>query len=256
MPTPQRSQPEASLLTPPEPGRFSSGELEGLPEPAQRHLAQAIAPGAPLATSAQLRMRGHIKVGRWLPFRAHQVLNPHRGFVWTARAAGVITGADRYLDGKGGQDWKLAGLVTVAHAEGSDVARSAAGRAGAEAIWLPTVLLPRFGVRWSAGPADQVTAGFRVDDTPMELRLRLDGAGRIASLVFERWGDPDSRGAFAQHRFGGEFTGYRSFQGLTIPGEGRLGWFYGSDRWPAGEFFRYRITHLEAVTGPAPKPAR
>jgi hypothetical protein len=75
MPTPQRSQLEASLLTPPEPEVFSSGELEGLPEPAHLHLAQSIAPGTPLATSARLGMRGQIKVGRWLPFRARQVLN-------------------------------------------------------------------------------------------------------------------------------------------------------------------------------------
>jgi hypothetical protein len=32
-------------------------------------------------------MRGQLKVGRWFPFRARQVPNPHRGFVWAARAA-------------------------------------------------------------------------------------------------------------------------------------------------------------------------
>ena len=246
----------ARLLTPPEPGHFGDADLAGLPEPVRRHLAEAIARGTPLATSARLRMRGHIKVGRWLPFRAHQVLSPHHGFIWTARAAGVIAGSDRYVDGTGGMDWKLAGLVTVAHAQGPDVSRSAAGRAGAEAVWLPTALLPRFGVRWSAGSADQVTAAFRVGDTPVALRLRLDAAGRIASLLFDRWGDPDNSGDFGWHRFGGEVTGYRSFHGLTIPSEGRLGWFYGDDRWPAGEFFRYQITDLQPFTRPTPQPGR
>ncbi|HKQ00698.1 MAG TPA: DUF6544 family protein [Actinomycetes bacterium] len=256
MRTPRLSEPEARLLQPPEPDRFSVTELETLPEPVQRHLAQAITPGTPLATSARLRMHGQIKIGRWLPFRAHQVLNPHRGFVWTARAAWVIAGSDRYVDGAGELDWKLAGLITVTHAQGLDVARSAAGRAGAEAIWLPTALLPRFGVRWSARSVDQVTARFRVGDTPVELQLRLDVAGRIASLVFDRWGDPDTSGTFGWHRFGGEFTGYRTFEGLTIPSEGRLGWFYGKDRWPAGEFFRYQLTDLEPVASLAPSPGR
>jgi hypothetical protein len=90
MRTPRLSEPEARLLQPPEPARFSAAELEGLPEPVQRHLAQAITPGTALAASARLRMRGHIKVGRWLPFRARQILNPHNGFVWAARAAGII----------------------------------------------------------------------------------------------------------------------------------------------------------------------
>jgi hypothetical protein len=104
------------------------------------------------------------------------------------------------------------GLVTskmsTSAASSSSVTWSAAGRAGAEAIWLPTALLPRFGVRWSAGSGNQVTADFRVRETPVKLRLRLDAAGRITSLVFDRWGDPDNTGTFAQHQFGGEFTGY------------------------------------------------
>jgi hypothetical protein len=256
MRAPRLTSQETRLLQPPTPDRFGAAELEGLPELACRYLIQSIAPGMPLATAARLRMRGQIKVGRWLPFHAQQVLNPHHGFVWTARAAGVIAGSDRYVDGTGGMDWKLAGLVSVAHAQGPDVARSAAGRAGAEAIWLPTALLPRFGVHWSARSADQVTATFRVGDTPVELQLRLDAAGRIASLVFDRWGDPDNRGSFGWHRFGGEFTDHRTFQGLTIPSSGRLGWFYGEDRWPVGEFFRYQLIDLEPVVEPAGQPGR
>jgi hypothetical protein len=56
---------------------------------------------------------------------ARQVLNPHREVVWTARAAGVIAGSDRYLDGTGAMDWKLAGMVALAPADGTDVTRSA-----------------------------------------------------------------------------------------------------------------------------------
>jgi hypothetical protein len=101
----------------------------------RRYLETAIGPGAPPARCAPR-----------LPFFARQVLNPHEGFVWSARAAGVITGSDRYLDGAGAQDWKLAGLVTVAYGDGPDVSGSAAGRGGAEGIWVPTALLPRFRV--------------------------------------------------------------------------------------------------------------
>jgi hypothetical protein len=142
--------------------------------------------------------------------------------------------------------WKLAGLVTVAAGDGPDVSRSAAGRAGAEGVWLPTALLPRFGVRWSAPAGDHVTAAFEVGETPVKLHLRLDRAGRVTSLAFDRWGDPDGHG-FGWHRFGGEITGYASFGGLTIPSAGRLGWHPGGDRFTDGEFFRYRITELQPV---------
>lgn len=244
-----RTQIERRLARAAAPGAFADRELERVPEPVRRHLAQAISPGAPLAVSARLRMRGRIKIGRWVPFRARQILGPHHGFVWRARAAGVISGADCYVDGTGILDWKLAGLVTVMHAEGPDVSRSAAGRAGAEAVWIPTALLPRFGVAWSAEGKDYLTARYRVGETPLEVRYHLDGEGRIGSLVFDRWGDPDGTSTWGWHPFGGEITGYRSFGAVTVPSEGRLGWFFGTDRWPDGEFFRYRITELALVTG-------
>jgi hypothetical protein len=140
---------------------FSEAEVDGLPEAVRRHLQSAIAPGTPLATSARLRMRGQLKLGGWLPFRAEQVLAPHHGFHWAARVAGVIGGFDHYLDGYGELRWTLLGLVPVVHAQGPDVARSAVGRAAGEAMWLPTALLPRFGVAWTAGAAEGHQRGLR-----------------------------------------------------------------------------------------------
>ena len=60
-----------------------------------------------------------------------------------------------------------------------------------------------------------------------------------------RWGDPDGTGTWGWHPFGGEISGHRTFGGLTIPSAGRLGWHAGTDRWAAGEFFRYEITALD-----------
>jgi hypothetical protein len=236
---------EARLLGESSPAVFTSAELTGLAEPVRRHLARAIAPGTPLTCGARLAMRGSIKLGRWLPFRARQVLNPHKGFFWAARVGGVIVGSDRYLDGVGGMSWKLAGLVTVAHEAGPDVSRSAAGRGGAEAVWLPTALLPRLGVRWSADDDTHITARYHLGGTSIAVHYTLEAEGQIESFVFDRWGDPDRNGRWAWHPFGGEITGQRTFSGLSIPSSGRVGWQFGTDRWPTGEFFRYEITKLE-----------
>ena len=81
------------MVRPPQPGVFSPGELDGLPEPVLRYLNAAVAPGTPLARTARIRMHGTIRIGRWLPFRAHEVISPHTGFVWSARAAGGDHGA-------------------------------------------------------------------------------------------------------------------------------------------------------------------
>ena len=238
---------ELSLVHPAGPHQFTPAEMDGLPDAVKRYFEASIAPDTPLYVSARLRMKGQIKVKRWLPFRARQVLNPHLGFVWAGRAGGVIVGGDSYAEGRGLLDWKIAGLLTVAHAEGPDVSRSAAGRGGAEAIWLPTALLPRFGVEWSADSSDAIRAAHLVDNVPVELNLQLDGEGRVRSMVFDRWGDPGNAGTFGAHPFGGEVTAYATFAGLTIPSAGRFGWFFGTDRWEEGEFFRYEITDLRPV---------
>lgn len=235
---------EDRLLRGPASAGFTAAELDDLAEPVRRHLMRAIAHGTPMAQGARLRMRGSIKLGRWLPFRAHQVLS-RDGFVWAARVAGVITGSDCYVDGSGVLDFTLAGVITIAHEDGPDVSRSAAGRGGAEAVWLPTAMLPRFGVRWSAEDDAHISACYRLGDTPVEVRYSLDAEGHITSLVFNRWGDPDRTGRWAWHPFGGEITAQRTFAGMTIPGVGRLGWHFGTDRWSVGEFFRYEITELQ-----------
>jgi hypothetical protein len=231
---------------------FSPAEVAELPDPVRRHLTAAIAPGTPLARSACLRMRGRIKIGAWLPFRAREVLSPHDRLLWTARVAGVVTGSDRYVDGAGRSEWALAGRWPLAHAEGPDVARSAAGRAGAEAIWVPTALLPRFGVRWSAAGPDRAVSTLTVDGpdggVAVVTRYRLDDDGRIRTFVFARWGDPDATGTWGWHPFGGEVTAHRTFDGVTVPAVGRVGWFFGTDRWPGTVSFRFRLTavHLTA----------
>lgn len=105
---------EARLLTPPDDGSFNDDEIRDQPEPVRRFFRASIAQGTPLATAARLRIRGHIKLRRWVPFHSTEVLAPHRGFLWAARAAGVISGFDIYLDGSGRMEWKLAGLITAA----------------------------------------------------------------------------------------------------------------------------------------------
>jgi hypothetical protein len=226
---------------------FDERALDGLPSPVASFFRSSVAPGTPATASARIRMRGRIKIGRWLPFRAIEVLTPMAGFVWAARAAGVISGSDRFVDGRGGMDWRLFGMIRVMHASGPDVSRSAAERAAAEAVWVPTSLLPGFGVDWSASGDEHITARYQIADYPVEIHCALADDARLRSIVFQRWGDPDGTGEFAPHPFGGEFSAHATFNGLTIPSEGRFGWHYGTDRWSDGEFFRYRITGLEPI---------
>lgn len=194
-------------------------------------------------------MRGSIKLGRWwVPFRARQVVAPLHGLVWAARAGGVVVGSDRYDAGRGAMEWKLLGMIPLIRAEGPDLTRSTAGRAAAEAVWVPTALLPRFGVAWRASDEHHVSASYRLGGLAVDLEYVLDDEGRARSVALERWGDAESSGAFGPHRFGHEAIRYSTFDGVTVPSAGRAGWFYGTDRWREGEFFRYEFTGYHLVT--------
>ncbi len=167
--------------------------------------------------------------------------------MWAARVAWLVSGADYYADGHGGMDWKLAGLKQLVRADGPDVSRSAAARGAAEAVWIPTALLPRYGVAWLAEDEHHIRASWTIDDRPFSSQYHIGDDGRIRSVVFDRWGDPDETGTWTIHPFGGEMTGYDTFGSLTVPSSGRMGWFYGTDRWGDGEFFRFQITDLQPV---------
>lgn len=238
----------------PDAGRFGESDLAGLPEPVARWFRASIEPGTPHATAADLRMDGSIRIGRWLPMTAREVVAPRTGFVWAARVAGVIVGSDHYLGGSGAMQWRLGGVVPFVRAEGPDVSRSAAGRAAAEGVWVPPALLPHTGVRWEADDEDHLVATWRLGEVDLELHLHLDPATGLAQrMVFERWGDPERSGTFGLHPFGVEVTAHRTFGGLTVAAEGAAGWYPGTDRWSTGEFFRYRITELEALPPRRPR---
>jgi hypothetical protein len=191
-------------------------------------------------------MHGRIRVSGWLPFRAEEVIVAGRGFLWRASAvAGLVTGYDVYDRGRGEQRFRLCGLVPIVRSSGRDVARSALGRAVAELALLPTALLPTApasgrGVRWTAPDRDHVVATVHADGATVPLALAIDDEGAVVEVSVPRWGNPGG-GAYREVPFGLHFETDQTFDGITIPCVGRAGWWFGTDRWPAGEFFHMII---------------
>lgn len=97
--------------------RFDPARSASLPTSAHRYLQHAIADGAPLALAVRLRMHGEIKLGRWLPFTAEQVIRTNRGMVWRASVRWnqlPILGADSLL-GRQGRDAMAAARDPAGH---------------------------------------------------------------------------------------------------------------------------------------------
>jgi hypothetical protein len=226
-----------------EPERFAPKLLAGLPEPARKWLTHAIAPGTPLAGSAELTMRGHIRLGRWRPFEAHQILTAQAGFVWsaTARVAGLpVAGFDSYLRGTGTMRWRILGLLPVMSDSGPDVTRSAAGRLAAESTVLLPTAFPH--AHWKSGADDNnAVAVWHLDGEEHAVHLFVRPDGGLAELRMQRWGNPGGQ-HYDRYPFGITVEAERRFAGISIPAAFRAGWWWGTDRQADGEFFRAEIT--------------
>jgi hypothetical protein len=149
------------------PPGFDPAMTEPLPEPARRWLTHVIAPGTPVARAVIVEMRGHIRLGRWIPFGAVQLQAPPTGFIWAARVGWGpvwIGGYDRYCDASGEMRWRLFGRIKLMSAAGRDINRSTAGRVALDALLVPTAWLQET-VTWRAGDNDNtVVAEWPVDD--------------------------------------------------------------------------------------------
>jgi hypothetical protein len=120
---------------------------------------------------------------------------------------------------------KLLGLLPIIHADGPDVARSAMARAVAEGIWLPTALLPRYGVVWRARTDEHIVAEIPIGGELVTLQVTIDSDCLVRSDRLDRWNDPDGTGTFGWSPFGVEAAASHALPcGITMPAHGIGGW--------------------------------
>jgi hypothetical protein len=150
-------------------------------------------------TSATITWEGEFNMGRpgkdnWRPFTAVQEFVPGApGFVWEARIA-MLPGMpvfvrDSFVEGRAAMRGAVWGLVPVVSTEGTPtLASGALQRYLGEAAWLPTALLPRSGVSWTA-----------IDDA--RARATVSAGGTTVSLEFQFDEQGQNVSAFAPDRF-------------------------------------------------------
>ena len=240
---------EAALRTMPHPPDvFSAADVVGLPEPAQRYLRHAIAPGTPLAPVVRLEMTGTMKPtpeGARIALRAAETLAPQAGFVWTAatRMVGVpVRVSDHYFEGAGGVRVALLGLVPLPFSgEPGDLARSARGRLVGEAVWCPAALVgPE--VTWEAVDVNRARFTLSVDGDPIAVTIRVGPDGALREVTLDRWGDVGVA-SFRPIPYGFAVEAEATFGGVTIPTRIRGGWWYGADRFDPASAVTFTVTN-------------
>lgn len=225
---------------------FSEAMVDNLPAPARHYLLHAIQPGTPLAQSVRLRISGRMRPREGadlIDFTADETLAPPRGFVWTARLKmGLLPlrVQDHYVHGDGAVAVHGLGIVPIGRDAGPDVTRSSRHRLAGESIWLPSSLLSRAGVRWTAVDENRARVTLTIDGEVIPLTLQIDETGRLREVTMARYGDVGVE-AWQPIPYGFAVEDEQTFEGYTIPSALRGGWWYGTDRYDAEEASHFHI---------------
>lgn len=220
--------------------RFDPASVAALPEPARRWLTHAIAPGTPLRYRVELDQHGEIKLGRWRPFRARQVLAPREGYVWavTTHLLGLpIHGYDRLAHGAGDMDHRFLGRIPIVTSAGPDHTRSAAGRLVIEVIWTPAAALSP-AVSWEPAGEDQARMVTTFDGHRYAVTFTVTPTGALAGVSVPRWASIGKE-PYREHLFRADCHDEGTFDGYTVPTRVTAG--YDDGDWPESAFIRQSV---------------
>jgi len=225
-------------------GTFDPAMTDGLPDPAARMLRHALEPGTALAGAVRLDLTGSVvQGGRRLNLTARELLVPGRGFAWEARATWgplFVAVRDHYLAGAGEVAVRLLDLVPLGGERGPDTAASSRGRLAGESFWVPAMLLPGAGARWSAIDDHRAQVHLTIDGESEAVTLAVAPDGRVTELTMMRWGDV---GVDEPRRipYGFRVSDETTFDGCTIASSVEGGWWYGTNRYRPESASRFRV---------------
>ncbi|HEX8362443.1 MAG TPA: DUF6544 family protein [Longimicrobium sp.] len=238
----------ARLGSAPAPPLYSPEQLEGLPPPVARYFRRVLRPGQPMIRTARLQQEGRFwlgaRDGKWTPFAAEETFSSSPpGFVWDAgvRMAALLSARvrDSYIRGTGSMRARLASVIPLVDESGSpELAAGALQRYLAEAVWLPTALLPASGVKWS--PLDDRTARATLTDGAVTVSLDFTFAASgeiLSSYTPARHRSVDGR--WIPTPWTGSYRRYERVDGMLVPMEGEVAWILPDGPLP---YWRGRIT--------------
>jgi hypothetical protein len=256
-------EPPASLRLPP----FADADLDGLPTPVARYLRMVLPDAAPAIACARLTQRGDFlarpRPDGWRPFTAveHFSARPP-GFVWDARirmAPGMsVLVRDAFAEGQGSMVASVMGVRRIVSVSGTPALASAAlQRYLAEAVWLPTALLPGAGVVWSALSPDSARASLTAGAATASVDFFFGADGLVERIHTAARARDIGGGRTAPTPWQGRFSRYETHDGYRIPMAGEVEWLLAEGPRPywRGEITGVTFEFDEIPTPPAiPEP--
>jgi hypothetical protein len=213
--------------------RVSLKDFDQLPPPVATYFRLALREGQPVIRSARLTQVGGFRLreadGGWSPFTATQYFAAQPpGFVWdaTIRMAPFLNVRvrDSYLAGQGSMQGKILALLPVLDARSRpELNEATLQRYLAEAVWLPTALLPGGGVTWSGIDNRTALATLTDSGTSASLEFQFNALGEITAVSTSgRYREVN--GQYELTPWTGRFRRYEERGGICIPVEAEVAW--------------------------------
>ena len=223
-----------------------------VPDPVRRYLSAAIPAGTGRMQVARIESEGTFRLlspmdtrapdDGWMAFRAAQtVAVDPPGLLWVARMrmASLVTidVRDGYVQGRGSTEASLLHLVPVASEHGTpELNAGALLRWLAEAVWVPTALLPGAYLHWSPIDDLHARATVRDGDTEVSAQFEFNEHGDVVGVAAER--DMGTSSGYVRAPWRGRFWRHEVRGGMRIPLEGEVAWYLNGELRP---YWRGRV---------------
>jgi hypothetical protein len=232
------------------PANCNLSELVGLPAPVQKYLRAVLKDGQPKLKSGQIWTEGKFLLDadkdKWVPFYATQLFtaNPP-AFDWNARMPMMpgmnVYVQDAYAKGEGVLHAAMFGLIDLANIrDTTDAAQGELMRYLAEAVWMPTVLLPSQGVRWEAIDNNKARATLTDGAVSVSLEFRFNAEGLVESVISPARSRTVGK-ELVPAPWQGRWWNYEMRDDLRVPTEGEVEWQLPTGPLP---YWRGRVTNI------------
>ena len=205
-------------------------DFDNLPAPVARYFRFVLKDASPIIKAARIQHAGEFNLnGAWIPFESEQHFKGKPpAFVWDAKMQmNVLMSVrvrDAYLEGNGSMTAKIYSLFPVMTVgQDEKLAAGALQRFLAEAVWLPTALLPDENLKWTAIDDKRATATLTDAGVTVSLDFEFNEKGEIIG-VFTPARFREMNGEYKPFPWAGRFWNYEERNGMKIPTAGEVEW--------------------------------
>ena len=215
-------------------GTYRETQLAGLPAPVQRYFRHVLRDGQPYLRGLRLRHTGRFKTDLqkdWVPIEGEQYLTTDPpGFIWQGTTR-QFTARDEYVAGRGRLLVRLLGAVPIVQGAGPHYNQGELLRWLGESTWLPTSLLPREHLHWTAVDDHTAQLTFTHAGETVAYRVRFNERDEIAECETQRY-----QGEATLLPWVGRFGQYQERHGVCVPTWAEASWVVDGQRQPYAQF--------------------